>query len=65
MPSSLPFLFPAGNLAQKTPIKNGPILGDQSTARPHPNIRAGDLFPMPQSHAIEREKLMFVVKTLR
>jgi len=26
----LPFLFPAGKLPRKTPVKNGPVFGDQS-----------------------------------
>jgi protein ImuB len=30
MPSSLPLLFPAGKLARKTPVINGPVIGDQS-----------------------------------
>ncbi|MGX1500659.1 hypothetical protein ACSSV1_005724 [Labrenzia sp. MBR-25] len=31
MPSSLPLLLPAGILARKTPVKNDPVLGDQSS----------------------------------
>lgn len=29
MPSSLPLLFPAGNLTRKTPVMNDPVFGDQ------------------------------------
>ncbi|WP_206683980.1 hypothetical protein, partial [Rhizobium daejeonense] len=34
MPSSLPLLFPAGNLTRKTPVMNDPVFGDQSTKPP-------------------------------
>jgi hypothetical protein len=39
----LPLLLPAGRLSRKTPIKNGPVFGDQSKGGEiTPNNLSGD-----------------------